>query len=87
MWSQKQLQNGHGRGVDRTDDLDLWCLISLRGGYLSCATLFVGAGIDFLSCIAGTDVFFRCILQILLHCRICNWWHLKNGEFYVDSVM
>ena len=54
MWSLKQLQTGHGRGVDRTDDLDLWCLISLPGGYLSCATLFVGAGsagIDFLSCI------------------------------------
>ena len=65
----------------------LGCLISLRGGYLSCATLFVGAGIDFMSCIAGSDVFVRCILQILLHCRICNWWPLKNGDFHVDSVM
>ena len=34
-----------------------------------------------------SDVFVGCILQILLHCRICNWWHLKNGDFHVDSVM
>ena len=64
-------------------DLATWWLFEL--------CYIVGAGIEFMSCIAGSVVFVRlfvgCILHILLQCHICNWWHVKDGDSHVDSVM